>query len=85
MTDKEIIARRVASELKDGDRVNLDIGLPTLVAKFLTAGLRVYFHSWNGIFGRALCRAKASKRVLGSAAQSGGTAYGGKRTAIRCT
>jgi acetate CoA/acetoacetate CoA-transferase beta subunit len=51
MTDKEIIARRVARELKDGDRVNLGIGLPTLVAKFLPPSLRVHFHSENGIFG----------------------------------
>jgi acetate CoA/acetoacetate CoA-transferase beta subunit len=51
MTDKEIIARRVARELKDGDRVNLGIGLPTLVAKFLPPALRVHFHSENGIFG----------------------------------
>jgi acetate CoA/acetoacetate CoA-transferase beta subunit len=51
MTDKETIARRVARELKDGDRVNLGIGLPTLVAKFLPPSLRVHFHSENGIFG----------------------------------
>jgi acetate CoA/acetoacetate CoA-transferase beta subunit len=51
MTDKEVIARRVALELKDGDRVNLGIGLPTLVAKFLAPNLRVHFHSENGIFG----------------------------------
>jgi len=51
MTDKDIIARRVARELKDGDRVNLGIGLPTLVAKFLPPSLRVHFHSENGIFG----------------------------------
>lgn len=51
MTDKDTIARRVALELKDGDRVNLGIGLPTLVAKFLAPGLRVHFHSENGIFG----------------------------------
>jgi acetate CoA/acetoacetate CoA-transferase beta subunit len=51
MTDKEIIARRVARELRDGDRVNLGIGLPTLVAKFLPPSLRVHFHSENGIFG----------------------------------
>jgi acetate CoA/acetoacetate CoA-transferase beta subunit len=51
MTDKEVIARRVARELKDGDRVNLGIGLPTLVAGFLRPDQRVHFHSENGIFG----------------------------------
>lgn len=51
MNDKQIIARRVAQELRDGDRVNLGIGLPTLVASFLPPALKVYFHSENGIMG----------------------------------
>ena len=51
MSDKDVIARRVAQELKDGDRVNLGIGLPTLVAKYLPRALQVHFHSENGIFG----------------------------------
>jgi acetate CoA/acetoacetate CoA-transferase beta subunit len=51
MNDKQIIAKRVALELHDGDRVNLGIGLPTLVASFLPASLKVYFHSENGIMG----------------------------------
>ena len=48
---KERIARRVARELKDGDRVNLGIGLPTLVAAFVPRDIDVYFHSENGIVG----------------------------------
>ena len=51
MNDKQIIAKRVALELHDGDRVNLGIGLPTLVASFLPTSLKVYFHSENGIMG----------------------------------
>jgi len=51
MTDKEAIARRVAQELHDGDRVNLGIGLPTLVANFLPPSMHVFFHSENGIMG----------------------------------
>jgi acetate CoA/acetoacetate CoA-transferase beta subunit len=51
MNDKEVIARRVAKELKDGDRVNLGIGLPTLVAQYLPPSLHVFFHSENGIMG----------------------------------
>jgi acetate CoA/acetoacetate CoA-transferase beta subunit len=51
MNEKELIARRVARELKDGDRVNLGIGLPTLVAQYLPPTLHVYFHSENGIIG----------------------------------
>ncbi|MNL90200.1 Butyrate--acetoacetate CoA-transferase subunit B [compost metagenome] len=41
MNDKEIIARRVAQELKAGTLVNLGIGLPTMVASYLPAGLDV--------------------------------------------
>ena len=51
MSDKDVIARRVAQELKDGDRVNLGIGLPTLVAKYLPRVLQVHFHSENGNYG----------------------------------
>ena len=48
---KERIARRVAQELKDGDRVNLGIGLPTLVAAYVPNDIDVFFHSENGIVG----------------------------------
>ncbi|MBO0143177.1 3-oxoacid CoA-transferase subunit B [Agrobacterium sp. Ap1] len=51
MNDKEIIARRVAQELKAGTLVNLGIGLPTMVASYLPAGLDVSFQSENGIIG----------------------------------
>jgi len=51
VNDKDVIARRVARELKDGDRVNLGIGLPTLVAQFIPPSIRVHFHSENGIMG----------------------------------
>ncbi len=48
---KEIIARRVAKELKDGDVVNLGIGLPTMVANFLPEGVHIVLQSENGIMG----------------------------------
>jgi acetate CoA/acetoacetate CoA-transferase beta subunit len=51
MSSKERIARRVAQELKDGDRVNLGIGLPTLVAAYVPKDIDVFFHSENGIVG----------------------------------
>ena len=51
MDPKELIARRVARELRDNTLVNLGIGLPTLVAGFVPAGMRVYFQSENGIIG----------------------------------
>jgi acetate CoA/acetoacetate CoA-transferase beta subunit len=51
MDAKELIARRVAKELHDDTLVNLGIGLPTQVAKYVPTGLRVYFQSENGIIG----------------------------------
>lgn len=51
MDARELIARRVARELRDNTLVNLGIGLPTMVAQFVPAGMRVYFQSENGIIG----------------------------------
>jgi acetate CoA/acetoacetate CoA-transferase beta subunit len=51
MDDKDIIARRVARELRDGQLVNLGIGLPTLVAHHLPSGVNVFFQSENGLIG----------------------------------
>ncbi len=51
MDPREIIARRVALELHDNTLVNLGIGLPTLVTKFVPPSLRVYFQAENGIIG----------------------------------
>ncbi|MGO9916397.1 MAG: 3-oxoacid CoA-transferase subunit B [Isosphaeraceae bacterium] len=45
------IARRIAQELQSGMLVNLGIGIPTLVANFLPAGVHVFFQSENGIIG----------------------------------
>src|SRR5580765_6053744 len=51
-TDKrELIARRVAQELRDGYCVNLGIGTPTLVANYIPAGMEVIFQSENGMLG----------------------------------
>src|SRR5258708_14933198 len=51
MDAQTIIARRVAQELHTGDLVNLGIGIPTLVANYVPADLRVFFQSENGLIG----------------------------------
>lgn len=48
---QNMIAKRVAQELKDGELVNLGIGLPTKVANFVPEGIHVTFHSENGFVG----------------------------------
>lgn len=48
---KEKIAWRIAKELKNGDVVNLGIGIPTKVVDFLPKGKKVFIHSENGILG----------------------------------
>lgn len=51
MDSKNLIAKRIAKELKHGDVVNLGIGIPTLVANHLPKDIEVIFQSENGVLG----------------------------------
>lgn len=49
--DKNGIAKRIAQELQDGYYVNLGIGIPTLVANYIPAGMQIVLQSENGLLG----------------------------------
>jgi acetate CoA/acetoacetate CoA-transferase beta subunit len=71
MDSKEFIARRIAKELKDGDVVNLGIGLPTMVANYIPEGINVILQSENGFVGLGAAPAEGefNKDIVNAGAQ----------------
>lgn len=51
MDNREFIAKRIAKELKDGDVVNLGIGMPTMVANYIPKDIDIMLQAENGILG----------------------------------
>ena len=68
---KGFIAKRVAKELKDGDVVNLGIGLPTLVPNYLPEGIHVTLQAENGTIGSAAGKADPIHDVDAGGSPSG--------------
>jgi len=51
MDSKQLIAKRVAREIRPGMLVNLGVGLPSMIANFVPAHLGVFFQAENGVIG----------------------------------
>jgi 3-oxoacid CoA-transferase B subunit len=65
MSYKEKIAQRAAAEIEDGQIINLGIGIPTLIPKYLAGKKQVVVHSENGILGMGSpCRRGSEDRNL---------------------
>lgn len=77
LTPKEIIAARVAKELKDGDVVNLGIGLPTMVPNYLPEDVNVILQSENGYIGLGPLEGDVDPDLVNAGGQPAGIIRGG--------
>ncbi len=77
MNAKEIIARRVARELKHGDVVNLGIGIPTLIPNYLPPGVDITLQSENGFLGLGPLLGEPIANLVNSGGQPCGIGSGG--------
>ena len=77
MEAKELIARRVAKEFKDGYVVNLGIGTPTLAARYVPEGINVVLQSENGFLGLTDLKGEPDPDVSNAGGQPVGIVPGG--------
>ncbi|NWQ42430.1 CoA transferase subunit B [Bacillus sp. EB106-08-02-XG196] len=77
MNPKQIIAARVAKELKDGDVVNLGIGLPTMVPNYLPDSVNVILQSENGYVGLGPLDGDIDPDLVNAGGQPSGILPGG--------
>lgn len=66
---KQIIAKRIGKELKNGQLVNLGIGLPTLVTNYIPEGVHVTLQSENGMIGMGATPVEGNKDVINAGGQ----------------
>jgi acetate CoA/acetoacetate CoA-transferase beta subunit len=76
MDAKEIIARRVAQEFKDGYVVNLGIGIPTLVPQYLLKNMHITLQSENGFLGLGPLQGEPDPAVVNAGGQPCGLVPG---------
>lgn len=74
---KEIIASRVALEMRDGDIVNLGIGLPTLIPNYLPEDINITLHSENGFVGLAPVSGEPQPDLVNAGGKPAGILPGG--------
>lgn len=74
---KEIIAARVAKEMKNGDVVNLGIGLPTMIPNYLPEDVHVILQSENGFIGLGPVRGEVQPDLVNAGGQPAGIIPGG--------
>lgn len=74
---KQIIAARVAKEMRDGDVVNLGIGLPTLVPNYLPENVNVILQSENGYVGLGPLEGDIDPDLVNAGGQPSGILPGG--------
>jgi len=77
MDAKNLIAWRVAQDMRDGAVVNLGIGLPTLVPKYLPEGITITLQSENGFLGLAQLTGEALPGLVNAGGQPCGMDPGG--------
>ncbi|WP_281272320.1 3-oxoacid CoA-transferase subunit B [Neobacillus piezotolerans] len=77
ISPKQLIASRVAKELRDGDVVNLGIGLPTMVPNFLPQNVNVILQSENGYVGLKPLEGEIDPDLVNAGGQPAGIIPGG--------
>lgn len=77
MESRCLIAKRVAQEFKDGDLVNLGIGIPTLAANYIPQNISVTLHSENGFVGLGPVGALVDRDLTNAGGQPASISPGG--------